>query len=70
MRRRRPAPDTRPDWRDPDMPVFLDRWYTPAEARKIFQQRVQEFTKLMDKQPQLYWRNDPLYHGHKQKDKP
>jgi hypothetical protein len=66
MTRRRLPPDNRPDWRDPDMPVFLHgRTWTSAEVQQMFKDRVREVTELLDRNPQLYWRNDPLYNGKK-----
>jgi hypothetical protein len=66
MTRRRLPPDNRPDWRDPDMPILLEgNVYTPDEATRMFQERVRLMTETLDRNPQFYWRNDPLYHGKK-----
>jgi hypothetical protein len=66
MTRHKLPPDNRPDWRDPDIPVLIEgRWYTPDEMQRVCQDHVKEVTELMDRHPQLYWRNDPLYNGKK-----
>lgn len=67
MKRRQPPPDTRPDWRDPDMPVLMHRKSTgkldavaPAIATKVAKYRVEN-------DPVPSWRNDPTYHMRKPK---
>jgi len=67
MRRRLP-PDNRPDWRDPDIPVLIgDCLYTPEEMQRVCQEHIKVVTEVMDRHPELYWRNDPLYHGRNKK---
>ena len=71
-RRRKPPPDNRPDWRDPEMPIVLAGTLgpivcTPTEATEIFKDRVAQMTATQDKNPQLYWRTDPTYNMRKKK---
>jgi hypothetical protein len=64
-RRRHPLPDTRPSWRDPDMPVLLPckdqttgqpylREYTSDRAQYAFSVRMQMGNALP-------WQIDPTY---------
>lgn len=68
MTRRKPPPDLRPSWRDPNMPVLLTctnqdtgqnylREYTPERAQYAFAWRMENGTNLVPD-----WRNDPTYH--------
>ena len=67
MRRRR-KPDTRLDWRDPNMPVIRDIEY--QNGMRVW--RVQELIapeieqkyriEVMQHYPRQDWRQDPTYH--------
>lgn len=60
---KRPRPDNRLDWRDPQMPVF--RNYTMRDGtQKTFvdpdyERQYREF--MINASPQLSWREDPTY---------
>lgn len=63
-RRRRKEPDTRLDWRDPDMPVlrvFERPWGEvaldpePPEKEQAFRREMMMFSQAPN------WRNDPTY---------
>lgn len=68
-RKHRPRPDTRPDWRDPDMPVL--REYRMANGRLVteidpeYERRYREF-KLHDAIAPTF-RNDPTYNLRRRK---
>ena len=66
MKRRRPPPDLRPDWRDLDMPVLVStksqgmtEW-TPERVQKVALHRLQ----FAD---ESNWRDDPTYNLRKPK---
>lgn len=64
MRKRKPPPpDTRPDWRDQNLKIWiahLRRWVTPEQMQASAQRGVNS----------LYtpdWRNDPTYNLRRRK---
>ena len=62
MRKRRPEPDNRPDWRDPNMPCYaFHEECTPELMRMLALECMDHY----DACPGLYWdenwRNDPTY---------
>lgn len=65
MTRRRPTPDTRLDWRDPEMPVIRNYVMGSGEKRTVvdhdYERRYHEH--LMST-PSLepHWSQDPTYH--------
>ena len=73
MKRHRPSPDLRPDWRDPNMPAlfactdpktgrnFLQA-FNPDRARYAFAQKLRREDKLLPS-----WRDDPTYNLRKSK---
>lgn len=70
-RRRKLPPDTRPDWRDPAMP--LCRNYTFANGRKVtevppeFEQEWRQICMQRNSMPE--WRDDPTYNLRKDRRK-
>lgn len=69
---RRPRPDLRPNWRDPDMPVFRD-YLMPDGTTKIiidqdYERRYREM--LMETTNQTPWNLDPTYDLKKQRKRP
>lgn len=63
---KRPKPDLRPSWRDPNMPVMRNYRMGNGETKTIidpdYEQRYREMlivTAPADKFPD--WRNDPTY---------
>ena len=67
MRRRKLPPDTRLDWRDPDMPLLCRH---QGEVIKLSPEEAQSDASYSmmgyDWNPEgdrLNWRNDPLYHA-------
>lgn len=59
---RKPKPDTRLDWRDPDMPVIgrSGKEYPPETMQRIRQQEL--MTKAEPK-----WKEDPTYNLRRKK---
>lgn len=56
-RRRKLPPDTRPDWRDPNMLLWVsrvNRWVTPEEMQRAAARGIQYGTNLK-------WHDDPTY---------
>lgn len=62
-RRRRPAPDLRPDWRNPNMPVIrrytMRDGTTKTEVDPDYEHRYREFMMTSSALPS--WRDDPTY---------
>lgn len=62
MRRKQP-PDTRPDWRDPNMPVLRDYKMIDGSKKEIvdpdYERRYR--AHMIDAAPHENWRNDPTY---------
>ncbi len=60
---RRPRPDTRPSWRDPNMPVLRD--YHMADGTKCtvvdpdYEHRYREYLMQVSENPP--YKNDPTY---------
>lgn len=71
MRRRRLPPDTRPNWRDPNMPLVRD--YTFRDGRKVTEvtpEFEQEWRRMcMDLNQAPNWRHDPTYNLRKDRRK-
>lgn len=67
MTRRRLPPDTRPSWRDPEMPVLVQM----ADTNQLEPFSAQEVTEWMKvkfaENDEPYWRNDPTYDLKKQR---
>lgn len=63
---RRPKPDNRPDWRDPNMPCGVQ---TKSEGSTYWApERVSKVAKVrMEMCPEPSWRNDPTYNLRKPK---
>ena len=60
MPRRKPAePDTRPDWRDPDMPVLAGAIGQYVDHRKLHQLAIRNLNANPREAPN--WRDDPTY---------
>ena len=65
-RKRRLAPDTRPNWRDPNMPVsiltFRDSYVliSPEDVQADCQITMENFAKYPEWFGDKYWRNDPI----------
>jgi hypothetical protein len=57
MKKSRPKPDTRLDWRDPDMPVIGRKSGNHIDHRK--QTLVSQMSLAMSLEP--HWRIDPTY---------
>lgn len=58
-RKRRFVPDTRPDWRDPNMPC-----YEHSKSRGMIEFTAEQKTGISTQRLQLpapNWRNDPTY---------
>lgn len=62
MKRQPPRPDTRLNWRDPEMPV-LGKSGRPIDHRKM--ELKAQMALEMSREPN--WRNDPTYHMRKKK---
>lgn len=62
-RRQRKTPDTRPDWRDPDMPVLRDYAMRDGSKKVIvdpdYERRYR--AHMIETAPFENWRNDPTY---------
>lgn len=62
---RRPRPDTRLSWRDPNMPVLREYVMGDGSRRTIvdpdYERRYREF--LMQTTAHPNWRSDPTYHS-------
>lgn len=59
MRRRPQPPDTRPDWRDPNMPCFEH-----SKSRGMVEFTAEEKTQISSQRLQFNapnWRDDPTY---------
>ncbi len=57
---------TKPDWRDPDMPVLLQTTngiveVSPEQATEIFAERMRKLEIMQYEIPLLNWRDDPTY---------
>lgn len=70
-RRRPPPPDTRPNWRDPNLPCIRDYRMGNGE-RKIeidpdYEHRYR--AHMMEAAPHPSWRNDPTYNMKKDRRK-
>lgn len=70
--RRRPYIDTRPDWRDPNMPVLLQTTHglvqvSAESAQYTFAVRVKRLEQMEDTHPFINWRNDPTYNMRRKK---
>jgi hypothetical protein len=69
MRRRKLPPDTRPDWRDPDMPVIrryrMGNGTTRTEVDPDYERRYREM--LMETAVQPHYTDDPTYNLRKPK---
>ena len=72
-RRRRLPPDTRPNWRDPNMPVMRD--YVMRDGTKRtqvdpdYEHRYREFLITLPDDTHPNWRLDPTYDLKKQRKK-
>lgn len=68
---RRPRPDRRLDWRDPQMPVLRDYTMGDGSIRHIidpdYERRYREM--LIQISDHYNWRNDPTYDLKKQRKK-
>ena len=68
--RRRLPPDTRPSWRDPNMPVLRDYKMRDGTIRTEvdpdYERRYREFLLSIDEDHPT-WRNDPTYDLKKQR---
>jgi len=56
-RRKSLPPDTRPDWRDPNMPIWVsrvNRWVAPEEMQRSAQKGIASGSEYL-------WRDDPTY---------
>lgn len=77
MRRPRPLPDNRPDWRDPSLPPS-DRDYTfrmsDGTTQQITEvtpeQETQIRAMMMQGSPAPNWRDDPTYNLRRRRDGP
>lgn len=69
MKRKPPAPDTRPDWRDPNMPVLRDYRMGDGSRKTIvdpdYERRYREM--LVRSTPHPDYRDDPTYNLQKAK---
>ena len=65
MKRQPPTPDTRFDWRDPNMPV-LGKSGRPIPHEKM----VVKANLALELSNEPTWRNDPTYNLAKRKAKP
>lgn len=69
MKRRKPEPDTRLDWRNPAMPVCRDYRFGSGERKTVidpdYERRYREM--LMNTGAELEWYNDPTYNLRKSK---
>jgi hypothetical protein len=70
VKRRRLPPDTRPNWRDPQMPVTRDYHFGDGSRKTAvdpdYERRYREM--LMQTNPESTfpsWRNDPTYNMRK-----
>lgn len=63
MRRRRLPPDTRPDWRDPQMPVIRDYLLGNGTRKRIVDPEYESQWRsiCMEINTHPTWRNDPTY---------
>lgn len=62
MKRRRPEPDTRPDWRDPDMLVRRNYKFHGRVVKFVPPEYEQGYrAHLMDTVPVPHWSEDPTY---------
>lgn len=68
-RRRRQAPDTRPDWRDPAMPVIrrykLSNGQMLTDVDPDYETRYREFLLTQNATPP--WYRDPTYNLRRKK---
>lgn len=68
---KRPRPDNRPSWRDPNMPVMRDYRMGDGTIRNVvdpdYERRYREM--LMQTTAHESWRNDPTYDLKKQRKK-
>ena len=66
---KRPKPDHRPNWRDPNMPVMRDYRMANGEVHTTidpdYERRYREM--LMETSTHLSWKNDPTYNIRKPK---
>jgi hypothetical protein len=62
-RRKMPLPDTRPDWRDPNMPVTFGDFLVRPDVLTVFMHEDRMATTRSDRWvfSTLNWRNDPTY---------
>jgi len=60
---KRPKPDHRPNWRDPNMPLMRDYKMSDGTTRTIvdpdYERRWREHCMEMNRAPS--WRDDPTY---------
>lgn len=68
---KRPKPDNRPDWRDPQMPVMRDYRMGNGEVRHVidpdYERRYREM--LMETTAHPSFHNDPTYNLNRRKPK-
>jgi hypothetical protein len=66
---KKPKPDLRPCWRDPNMPVLRDYRMSDGTTKTIidpeYERRWREYCMEMNRAPN--WKNDPTYHMRKPK---
>lgn len=71
MPRRRQKPDTRPDWRDPNMPVMRDYTMGDGTTQHIidqdYERRYREHLLSLPDDTHPHFRNDPTYDLKKQR---
>lgn len=66
---RRPRPDTRLSWRDPDMPVLRDYKMGDGSIKNIvdqdYERRYRDF--MLNASPHLSYKDDPTYNLRKKR---